>query len=86
MKLSELIAAIGDDKIEMQNLQRDHVSLDNGKRGATIKFATSPVIVRDMMEADLVGRKPKKIGLVIWIDSEKADQLLSNENKQTSIL
>lgn len=62
MKLSELITAVGDDKIEFQNLDNSLVSLDfNVKRGTTITFGTS-------MTASLDGTD--KLGLVVWLDRE----------------
>ena len=57
MKLSELIAACGDDKVEFQNLDQSLISVDfNAKRGSKITFGTS-------MTAGLDGTD--KLGLVV---------------------
>lgn len=62
MKISELIARIGDDKVEFQNLDNSLIAIDfNAKRGTKITFGTS-------MTADLDG--PTKLGLVVWLDRD----------------
>lgn len=62
MKLSELITAVGDDKVEFQNLDQSLISLDfNAKSGTKITFGSS-------MTAGIDGTD--KLGLVVWLDRD----------------
>lgn len=62
MKLSELIARIGDDNVEFQNLDGSLISVDfKAKSGTKITFGTS-------MTADFDGTT--KLGLVVWLDRD----------------
>ncbi len=66
MKLSELIAAVGDDVVQFQNLDQDAYSLNyNAKSGTKISFATGEPITLE---------GTAKLGLVIWLprDAVKA--------------
>lgn len=67
MKLSELIAHVGDDAVKVQNLQGDFVGSNNGPKGATITFATDPVHVSQLAKAAMLGTKPDHVGLVLWL-------------------
>lgn len=67
MKLSALIAAVGDEHIGVQSLSTDAVSYDYGrKKGATITFATDSARVQEMLTG-----QPKYVGMVIWIPKDK---------------
>ena len=71
MKLSELIAACGDDKVEFQNLDQSLISVDfNAKRGSKITFGTS-------MTAGLDGTD--KLGLVVWLDRKAVADAIANK-------
>lgn len=62
MKMSELILAIGDDKVVFQNLDHALISLDyTAKRGTTITFGTQEAVTPD---------GTKKLGLVLWLDRD----------------
>jgi hypothetical protein len=62
MKLSELIAAYGDDKVQFQNL--DHCLKSLSAKGAvtTITFGTEQPATFD---------GTTKLGLVVWLDRER---------------
>lgn len=60
MKMSELILAIGDDRVEFQNL--DHCSTDlsySAKLGTKITFGSNQALTPD---------GTKKLGLILWLD------------------
>jgi hypothetical protein len=60
MKLSELILAIGDDKVQLQNLDNCADTLDwSAKKGTKITFGTEIALTPDGTE---------KMGLVVWLD------------------
>lgn len=60
MKLSELILAIGDDNVQLQNLDTCADTLDwSAKKGTTVKFGT---------EVGITPEGLNKLGLVIWLD------------------
>lgn len=61
MKLSELIAAVGDDNVQFQNLDNDIVRLTTKNGHSEITFGTQ-------MPAAL--SETVKLGLVIWLDRE----------------
>lgn len=68
MKLSELILEIGDDKVEIQNLDTCAIDLNyDHKKGTTIKFGT---------EAKLTFEGTEKLGMVIWLDREAVRKAL----------
>jgi len=72
MKLSELIARCGDDKVEFQNLDNSLVSVDfNAKRGSKITFGTS-------MTAGPDGTT--KLGLVVWLDRDAVKEALAKKD------
>lgn len=73
MKMSELILAVGDENVAMQNLDHCGISLDyNIKKGTKITFGTEERLTPDGTE---------RLGLVLWLpraavkaalDAEKA--------------
>lgn len=75
MKISELLAAIGDDKIFVQNLQQNATGFTNDKRGGLITFATEPGIVANLMACSLTDDKPEKVGLILWLPGDEARRL-----------
>jgi hypothetical protein len=61
MKLSELIAAVGDEKVAFQNLDQSAISLDwSRKGGGRITFGTTQTIIP--------GEGTAQLGLVVWLD------------------
>ena len=68
MKLSELIAAYGDDKVQFQNLDQSLVSLNMNKGVSKITFGTE-------QPANLDG--PDKLGLVVWLDRARVAELIA---------
>ena len=70
MKLSELIAAYGDDKVQFQNLDHCAKTLDyHHKKGTTITFGT---------DVNLHPREgTEKLGLVIWLDRDEVKRILA---------
>jgi len=67
MKLSELIAAYGDDKVEFQNLDQCSTDLNMGKNGTKITFGTE-------QRLNLEG--PEKLGLIVWLDRKRVAEIV----------
>lgn len=67
MKLSELIAAYGDDKVTFQNLDQCATDLNMGKRGTKITFGTEERLNLD---------GPEKLGLVVWLDRARVAEII----------
>jgi len=72
MKLSELIAAIGDDNVRFQNLDQDEWRL-KGQNGL-LTFATDPeeVPVANVLSGE--GIKTKQLGLVVWLPRDAVEK------------
>lgn len=65
MKLSELIAIVGDENVTFQTIATDmHSANIHGKDGK-ITFFTDPKMVKDILL-----NKPKFTGLIVWIPNE----------------
>lgn len=63
MKMSELIATVGDDKVRFQNLDHDSHTIDKTKHGTKITFYTDAIQAEEL----LGDGKTEKIGLVLWM-------------------
>ena len=70
MKLSELIAVYGDDKVEFQNLDQCATSLNMGKQHTTITFGTQQRLGLNGTE---------KLGLVVWLDRERVKAITAKD-------
>jgi hypothetical protein len=71
MKMSELILAIGDDKVEMQNLDHCSITLDyHIKKGTRITFGT---------EQPLTPNGTDKLGLILWLPRDAVKAALDAE-------
>lgn len=67
MKLSELIVAIGDENIVLQNLFECLTASKQVKRGGTeLSFLTDQVNT-----TEIATDRFKKIGLVVWLPKDK---------------
>lgn len=73
MKLSEIIAAIGDENVTVQNVHEatERLDWDAKNKAVKIKFVT-----REIGLEELLSEKFKKIGLVIWFDRERYDEAM----------
>lgn len=69
--ISKLVALVGDDNITVQNLLANATDFKDGKKGATITFAAPPDHVQELMQASVMGRKSKVVGLVLWLPTDK---------------
>jgi hypothetical protein len=67
VKMSELISAYGDDKVEFQNLDQCTLSLNANTKGTKLTFGTE-------QSFDLKGTK--KLGLVIWLDRVRVKEII----------
>jgi hypothetical protein len=67
MKLSELIAAYGDDKVQFQNLDNSLINLSMNKGVSKITFGTEQSV-------GLSGTD--KLGLVVWLDRDRVKEIM----------
>ena len=72
MKLSELIAAYGDDKIEFQNLDDAADKLNMNGKHTTITFGTPQRLGLNGTE---------KLGLVVWLDRARVKELIKKPRR-----
>ena len=74
MKISELIAAVGDDNVGFQNLDQCADALDwSAKKGLTkVTFHTEQALVPNGP-----GNGLPKLGLVVWLDREAVKAALA---------
>lgn len=68
LKLSELIAAYGDDKVQFQNLDQCAETLNMNKGVTKITFGTEQPINLDGMQ---------RLGLVVWFDRDKVAEIVA---------
>lgn len=73
MKLSELIAAVGDEHIKFQKLESDMMSARVKKNCGVIEFATDKSKAQQWMDAVLSGGHYASdyVGIVVWIPRER---------------
>ncbi len=69
MKISELLAAYGDDKVQFQNLDHCFVSLDMKGGKTKITFGTEQPV-------GLNG--PEKMALIVWLDRATVAEIVEN--------
>ncbi|MGE0845527.1 MAG: hypothetical protein AB7L41_04605 [Flavobacteriaceae bacterium] len=68
MKLSELIAAYGDDAVQFQNLDECFLTLNMSGGKSKITFGTEqPVWLNG----------PEKLGLIVWLDRERVAEIIA---------
>jgi hypothetical protein len=77
MKLSELICAVGDENIAIQNLLNDAHSIDKTKHGTKIVFYTDAIQAGEL----LGGGKTEKIGLVVWLPRARVEAAEGGKTK-----
>jgi hypothetical protein len=75
MKMSELIATVGDEDVRFQNLDQDAHTIDKTKHGTKIAFYTDAIQAEEL----LGDGKTKKIGLVVWLPRDRVDAAIAEE-------
>lgn len=73
MNLSKLIAAYGDDKVQLQNLDGCTDTLNMNKGVTKITFGTEQPITIDGTE---------KLGLVVWLDRKRVAEILATNKAE----
>lgn len=68
MKMSEMIAAYGDDNVQFQNLDQCAESLNMGNKHTKITFGT---------EQRLNLKGTEMLGLVLWFDRERLNEVVA---------
>lgn len=74
MRLSELIAAYGDDKVGFQNLDQCGADFNMGKKGTRITFHTD-------QRLNLKGTE--QLGLVVWLDRARVAEIIAASKATT---
>lgn len=70
MKISELIAAVGDENVRFQNLNNDAWGIDKTSKGTKITFYTDGVQAEEFLAGS---GTTKNIGLVVWLPRDKVN-------------
>lgn len=73
MKMSELILAVGDENVQIQNLLNDAHSIDKTKHGTKITFYTNAILAEELLLIAGSASKTKMMGLVLWLPRDKVD-------------
>lgn len=68
MRLSDLIARYGDDRVQFQNLDQCADSLNMGKTGTKITFGT---------EQKITPEGTVMLGLVVWLDRKAVANIIA---------
>lgn len=68
MKLSELIAAYGDDKVQFQNLDLHATALNMSQGVTKITFGTEQPLTPD---------GTVQLGLVVWLDRDRVKEIVA---------
>lgn len=77
MKLSELIARYGDDRVQFQNLDHCAIDLNMSKKGTRITFGTE----------QRIGLKgTDQLGLVVWLDREAVAKIVADNKAEAEAL
>jgi hypothetical protein len=72
MKLSELIAKIGDENVKFQILQKSLSGIRNRREGIEVSFLTEALDPNDVMQ------NTGNIGIVVWVPREKWEAVTKN--------
>lgn len=75
LKLSELIASYGDDKVQFQNLDQSTISMNMNGATTKITFGTEQRLHLDGTE---------KLGLVVWLDRDRVKQIIALSKGETN--
>ena len=67
MSITELIAAVGDENIELQDIQQNLDSAQTVRGNGKVTFVTAAGKVTDMF----AGNESKFVGLVLWLPRER---------------
>jgi len=70
MKLSKLLELYGDENVIFQTLDSDIKEINQRKGHVEVKFGTHETFNFGGM---------RKLGLVIWLDRDKVDEILQND-------
>lgn len=73
LPISKLIELIGDENIEMQNLDEATETYDRAKFGTKARFVTTVGFSMDGFD---------KLGLILWIDRDKAAAALAKHKEE----
>lgn len=81
MKLSELILAIGDENVTIQNLLNDAHEIHKTKRGTKIIFYTDAIQAEELLSGE-----PSKVGLVIWLPRDRVTLVRDKTKEEADVI
>lgn len=70
MNLSELIARVGDEKVQLQRIDDCVTSIQMTKHGARASFVTPQTFGLDGFD---------KMGLIVWLDRDEVAKVIAKE-------
>jgi hypothetical protein len=86
MKLSELLARVGDERLSFQMLSHSVTNVTDGKKGGKITFGTTSENAQELMRHFAFGYKPKVTGIVVWVPTDKYEtELFEEENHAVEV-
>ena len=81
MRMSELIAAVGDENLRFQNIIKDATSIEKTKHGTKITFYTDGVQAEELLSGD--SNQTKNVGLLLWLPRDQVDAALAAEKARS---
>lgn len=75
--IAKLIALIGDENIQFQNVMANLLRVDNPKhrRCSKITVTIAPEVGQELAAAAMAEQPPRKTGLILWFDTDKIPKL-----------
>lgn len=80
MKISDLILAVGDDNVKIQNLLEAAETVNKTKHGTQIVFFTNEVQAEELLFGH--HSQTKNIGLVLWLPRDKVEAAVAAEKEK----
>lgn len=82
MKLSQMLAEIGDDNITFQMLVNSVSSVNNGKKDSKIAFFTDREKGFDLAKAIATDFKPKFTGMIVWFPTTEMERVIAHAKQE----
>lgn len=82
LPISKLVALIGDENIQVQNILGDAMDVRDGKEHGTILFATDRKYAKALIEEG-VGGESQYVGLVLWVETGIINKIKALSNEPT---
>ena len=80
LKLSQLLARVGDENLKFQMLESSFKSAQAGKKEGTITFYTDKENVMDLLSLER-NQPPKHRCFIVWVPAGKMEQVLKESDE-----